>query len=72
MSAENFSVCRVAGLGNKTDIDEADLLDYLGEDPETKSIFLYLEGIKDPKRFMRCRFEGNPQKTDIPSYGRGL
>lgn len=52
MSAENFGVCRVAGLGNKIDVDEADLLDYLGHDPETKSIFLYLEGLKDPQRFM--------------------
>ena len=53
MSAENFGVCRVAGLGNKADIDESDLLDYLGDDPETGSIFMYLEGIKDPKRFLR-------------------
>ena len=53
MSAENFGVCRVAGLGNKADVDESDLLDYLGSDAETESIFLYLESIKDPKRFLR-------------------
>ncbi len=53
MSAENFGVCRVAGLGNKADVDESDLLDFLGSDAETESIFLYLESIKDPKRFLR-------------------
>ena len=53
MSAENFGVCRVAGLGNKADVEEAELLDYLGDDPETHAILLYLESIKNPKRFHR-------------------
>ena len=52
MSAENFGVARVAGLGNKIDVDESELLDYLGDDPETDAIFLYLENIKSPKRFI--------------------
>ena len=53
MSAENYGVCRIAGLGNKADLDESDMLDYLGNDEQTESIFLYLESIKDPKRFLR-------------------
>ena len=53
MSAENFGVCRVVGLGNKADMEESELLDYLGEDPETHAILLYLESIKNPKRFHR-------------------
>ena len=53
MSAENFGVCRVAGLGNKADVEESELLDYLGDDPETHAILLYLESIKNPKRFHR-------------------
>ncbi len=53
MSAENFGVARVAGLGNKADLEESDLLDYLGDDEETASIFLYLESIKNPKRFLK-------------------
>ncbi|MFP6736044.1 MAG: CoA-binding protein [Rhodospirillales bacterium] len=53
MSAENFGVCRVVGLGNKADMEESELLDYLGDDPETHAILLYLESIKNPKRFHR-------------------
>ncbi|MEE8332286.1 MAG: CoA-binding protein, partial [Alphaproteobacteria bacterium] len=53
MSAENFGIARSCGLGNKADIEECDLLEFYGDDPETGSIFLYLENIKTPARFLR-------------------
>lgn len=53
MSAENFGIARSCGLGNKVDLDECDLLEVFGQDKESKSIFLYLESIKNPKRFLR-------------------
>ncbi len=53
MSAENFGICRSAGLGNKIDVDESDLLDYLGDDDETHAVLMYLESIKRPKEFVR-------------------
>ncbi len=49
---ENFGVARVTGLGNKIDVDESDVLEYYAEDPETEVIFLYLESIKRPSRFI--------------------
>ena len=52
-SAEPFGVARSVGLGNKVDLDESDMLDYLGDDPETRSIFLYLESIARPREFLR-------------------
>lgn len=52
MSAEHFGVARSVGLGNKVDLDESDMLEYLGDDAETRSIFLYLESIADPRRFL--------------------
>ncbi|MFW9971130.1 MAG: acetate--CoA ligase family protein [Candidatus Odinarchaeota archaeon] len=36
-------------IGNKVDVDEIDLLNYLNKDPETKVITLYLEGTKRGK-----------------------
>ena len=42
---------KIACLGNKADIDECDFLEYLGVDPDTKCIGMYLEGIKDGDRF---------------------
>jgi len=40
----NFS--KAITIGNKVDVDEVDLLDYLNKDPETDVITLYLEGTK--------------------------
>lgn len=46
----NFS--KIATLGNKLDINETDIIEYLIEDPQTKAIGLYLEDIKNGKRFI--------------------
>ncbi|RLB33117.1 MAG: acyl-CoA synthetase, partial [Deltaproteobacteria bacterium] len=51
-SAEHFGVARVAGLGNKVDLDECDILEYYATDPETRVICVYLESFKRPRRFM--------------------
>jgi acetyltransferase len=39
-------------LGGKLDIDLADLIDYLGIDPETRAIILYVEIINNGRKFM--------------------
>lgn len=54
MSAEHFGICRSAGLGNKIDVDETDILDYLGGDDETHAVLMYLESIKRPREFVRA------------------
>jgi acetyltransferase len=51
-TAENFGVARVVGLGNKVDMEESEVLEYLADDPETKAIFVYLESFKNPRRFL--------------------
>ena len=51
-TAENFGVARVVGLGNKIDVDESEVLEYYAKDPETKAIFMYLESIEKPRRFI--------------------
>jgi acyl-CoA synthetase (NDP forming) len=51
-TAENFGVARVIGLGNKVDIEESEVLEYLANDPETKAIFVYLENFKSPRRVL--------------------
>ena len=39
-------------LGDNADINFADILDYLGSDPNTKAILLYIESIRVARRFM--------------------
>jgi len=59
---ENFGIARVTGLGNKIDVDESDVLEYYADDPETKYIFLYLESIKRPNRFIEVAREVTRRK----------
>jgi acetate---CoA ligase (ADP-forming) len=40
-------------LGNKSDIDEVDFIEYLAQDPETKVIAAYIESVKDGEKFIR-------------------
>ena len=51
-SGEHFGVARVLGMGNKLDVEESEVLEYYGQDPETKAIFVYLESFKKPRRFL--------------------
>ena len=52
ISGEHFGVARVLGMGNKLDVEESEVLEYYGRDPETKAIFVYLESFKKPRRFL--------------------
>ena len=47
----NFS--KVVSYGNACDLNEADFMEYLSEDPETKIITAYLEGVKEGRRFLK-------------------
>ncbi|MEW6486341.1 MAG: acetate--CoA ligase family protein [Thermodesulfobacteriota bacterium] len=52
LTGEHFGVARVIGLGNKLDVEESEVLEYYGNDPETRAIFVYLESFKHPRRFL--------------------
>ena len=47
-----LGLSKVISFGNGCDLDAADLLEYLAEDPETGYIAAYLEGIGNGRRFM--------------------
>jgi acetate---CoA ligase (ADP-forming) len=49
---DEIGISKIACLGNKCDVDESDMLEYYGEDPATKVIAMYLESIKDGRRFL--------------------
>jgi acyl-CoA synthetase (NDP forming) len=44
---------KVVSFGNACDLNESDFLEYMIEDPKTKIIALYLEGVQDGKKFRR-------------------
>ncbi|MGY5036216.1 acetate--CoA ligase family protein [Streptomyces sp. 900116325] len=47
-------VSAIVGLGNKSDIDEDDLLTWFGEDPNTQCIAMHLEDLKDGRAFVEA------------------
>jgi acetyltransferase len=42
----------VVSMGSSTDVDFGEILDYLVSDPQTRSILMYIEGIRNSRRFM--------------------
>jgi len=53
---------KFVSVGNKVDIDEADLLDYLGKDDQTQVIGMYVEGINRGTEFLRQANETTKSK----------
>ncbi|GED89447.1 acetate--CoA ligase family protein [Streptomyces sp. 6-11-2] len=58
-------VSAIVGLGNKSDIDEDDLLTYFSEDPNTKCIAMHLEDLKDGRAFVEAARETVPKKPIV-------
>jgi acyl-CoA synthetase (NDP forming) len=48
-----FGISKLCDFGNKCDLDECDLLEYLEEDPTTEVISMYIETIRDGRRFLK-------------------
>jgi acetyl coenzyme A synthetase (ADP forming)-like protein len=49
-AAESLGLSALISVGNKSDIDEADLLEYLADDEATRVVLLYIEGVKHGER----------------------
>ena len=47
-----FGMSKMVSYGNRSDVDEADMIWYLAEDPQTKVIGLYVEGLGDGRKFV--------------------
>ncbi len=49
---KKYGFSTIASYGNAVDVDESDLLAWLGEDDATRAIALYLEGVQDGRKFL--------------------
>lgn len=58
-------VSAIVGLGNKSDIDEDDLLTWFGEDPNTDCIAMHLEDLKDGRAFVEAARATVPKKPIV-------
>ncbi len=53
ISAEHFGVARVLGMGNKLDVEESEVLEYYGRDPETRPSSSTWKALKGPGAFWK-------------------
>lgn len=76
LSSEGIGIAKIASIGNKLDVDENDLIDYLLGDDGTDIIIVYLEGISDGRRLMRlAASSAKPillHKANIGALGRSI
>jgi len=61
---ERIGFANFVSIGNKADVDDADLMEYFAEDPRTKVIALYIESVKNGKKF-RDTIENIIEKVPI-------
>ena len=54
---ENVGFSAFLSIGSMLDVGWGDLIDYLGEDPHTKSIVIYMESIGDARKFLSAARE---------------
>ena len=61
---EGISLSAIISVGNKADITEDELLLYLASDKNTKVIFMYIEGLKNGRKFIKA-LEAATQKKPV-------
>jgi acetyltransferase len=54
-----------ASLGNQMDVNETDMIEYLGDDPNVKVIAVYTEGLTDGQRFIKVSREVSRKKPIV-------
>ena len=76
MSHGTMGVAKVCSIGNKVDVNETEILEYLISDPDTKAIGLYLESVPQGRRFAElCQGSAKPivwsSRAENPTRGPG-
>lgn len=62
---QGVNINKSVSFGNGIVLDSADYLEYFGHDPEIKAIGMYLEGVKDGRRFFKVLREIAAQKPVV-------
>jgi acetyl coenzyme A synthetase (ADP forming)-like protein len=63
--SRGMGVSAIVGLGNKSDIDEDDLLEFFGADPNTEVVAIHMEDLKDGRGFFQAAQRVAKQKPIV-------
>jgi acetyltransferase len=70
-SPRNIGFSSFVSVGDGSDVDVGDLLDYLAADPHTDAILLYMEGVRQARKFMSAaRSAARSKPTLVVKAGR--
>ncbi len=59
---EGLGISAAVNLGNQVDLCESDYLEFFAQDEDTKAVMMYLEGVKDGRRFLEVLEKVSPGK----------
>lgn len=62
---EGFGFSKFVSYGNAMNVDESDLLEYMGRDRRTKVICMYVEGLSDGRKFMKAAYAVGRKKPVV-------
>ncbi len=62
---------KAVSVGNEADVNIVDVLEYFGQDPHTRAIAVYIETIRDVRRFLDVARRITPHKPVIAQYVGG-
>ena len=68
-TSRGYGFAKFASYGNAADIDESDLLEYMGSDRDTKVICMYIEGVKNGRKFLETARNVTKKKPVIVIKG---
>lgn len=62
---------KLISTGNEADLESADFIDYLADDPATAVIALYIEGLRNPDKFRRAALKAARAGKPIVAFKVG-
>lgn len=68
---KGIAFSKSVSVGNEANISITDVLEYLGEDSDTKAISLYIEGVRDVRRFIEVAQKVTKHKPVLAQYVGG-
>ena len=71
VTRQGIRYSKAVSLGNEADLDLVDGIEYLGQDPDTKAIALYVEGIKRGREFLETARRVSMKKPIVAYYVGG-
>jgi acyl-CoA synthetase (NDP forming) len=70
-SASGLGFSKLVSTGNEADLDVADFIDSLADDPSTRVIALYMEGLRNPEKFRRAALKAAQADKPLVIYKVG-